>query len=252
MMNNNLSAGKRAFRGILIVLTLLGSVLLLAGCGENSAKTEDSKTSDQIPTIIDPQEYLLYQNIFYNDYGSKYDGKPVTKQGTFAVIKDAFNKRDRYYVWGYLDQTKCCDWQWEFVPENPDELPPVGSKISVEGTFVKNEDALDVYWIKNAKVKTLTEFTGKPVELNMRAMSDTLERVQVINIIRVPSFFPNTEFMAYGRIASAGVLEDPYYDGSWQIPYTSDSETPAIGTLVILKGHIMDGVLSDCALEIPA
>ena len=184
-MNSCHFAGKQAFRVILIVLSLLGGVLLLAGCG-GAGTGAASKASDQIPVVLDQQEYLLYQNIFYNGYGNQYDGKTVTKQGVFAVLKDAFNKRDRYYVWGYLDQTKCCDWQWEFVPENPDTLPPVGSKISVEGTFVSNEDALDGYWIDSAKVKTLTEFTGKAVALNMRAMSDTLERVQVINIVRIP------------------------------------------------------------------
>ena len=250
-MNSCHFAGIRAFRVILIVLALLSGVLLLAGCG-GAGTGAASKASDQIPIVLDQQEYLLYQNIFYNGYGSQYDGKTVTKQGVFAVLKDAFSKRDRYYVWGYLDQTKCCDWQWEFVPEDPDHLPPVGSEISVEGIFVSNEDALDSYWIDNAKVKTLTEFTGKAVELNMRAMSDTLERVQVINIIRIPDSFQNTEFMAYGRIASAGILQDPYYDGSWQIPYTSDAEVPAIGTLVILDGHIVDGVFADCSLEVTA
>ena len=131
-------------------------------------------------------------------------------------------------------------------------LPASGSLVTVKGIFSASDDALDGYWIDSAKVKTLTEFTGKAVALNMRAMSDTLERVQVINIVRIPDSFQNTAFMAYGRIASAGVLQDPYYDGSWQIPYTSDAEAPAIGTLVILDGHIVDGVFTDCGLEVAA
>ena len=46
------------------------------------------------------------------------------------------------------------------------------------------------------------------------------------------------------------VLQDPYYDGSWQIGFSSTANCPAIGTDVILRGKVADGTLSDCALEV--
>ena len=182
-----------------------------------------------------------------------YDNTPVTKNGVFAVIQDAFNDHTRYYVWGYLDNTRCCDWQWEFVPKDTTNLPAVGSLITVSGTFVKDEDsALDGYWIKDADVSTVTAYSGAASDMHMLAMSDTLERVQLLNIMYRPEAFEGKTFTAYGRIAGPGVLQDPYYDGSWEIPFTSASDTSAlaIGTNVTLNGKVSAGTLGDCAVTV--
>ena len=77
----------------------------------------------------------------------------------------------------------------------------------------------------------------------MRSMSCTLERVQMLNVIYRQDSFENDGFLAYGRIASAGALEDPYYDNSWQIELIWDGEVPAIGTLVEVSGTISEGKL---------
>ena len=48
-----------------------------------------------------------------------------------------------------------------------------------------------------------------------------------------------------------GVLQDPYYDGSWQIPFSSEQESPAIGSNVILKGTVgSDGTLAAGSITI--
>ena len=174
----------------------------------------------------------------------------MTKHGVFTTLHDAFSDRVRYYVWGYMDNTKCCDWQWEIVPEDPDVLPPDGSLVTVTGTFASHEDALDGYWIENAAVETETSFTGDAADLNMVAMSCTLERVQMWNILYRSDSFEGKTFNAYGRIAAVDTLEDPYYDGSWQIPFSSAQESPAIGTTVTLSGTVEAGALSDCTLAV--
>lgn len=229
-------------------------VFLCTACsGGNASDSATVNTTAEIPVIISQAEYVLYQNIFYNDYGSQYENTPVTKNGVFAVIQDAFNDRARYYVWGYLDNTLCCDWQWEFVPKDTKNLPPVGSLISVTGAFAKDEEAaLDGYWIKDADVSTVTVYSGVTTELYMLAMSDTLERVQLLNIMYRSDAFEGKTFSAYGRIAGPGVLQDPYYDGSWEIPFTSVSDTSAlaIGTNVTLNGKVSAGTLGDCAVTV--
>ena len=96
---------------IMLVCLLLAAVLLLSACGEKKQAAPLAETTSTIPTVINQAEYTLYQNIFQNNYATQYDGKAVTKRGVFATVEDAYSGVNRYYVWGVLDQTKCCDWQ---------------------------------------------------------------------------------------------------------------------------------------------
>lgn len=232
-------------------LSLLLIALALSGCGNtNGAGKSAANTTGSIPVILSQSEYLLYQNIFYNSYGPQYEGQSVTKRGVLAKIHDAFNDRERYYVWGYLDNTKCCDWQWEFVPKDEKSLPAIGSLIVVQGVFKADDNALDDYWITDAAVETESAYTGPQEDINMFAMSCTLERVQIMNIMYRYEAFEGKSFSAYGRIAGTDTLENPYYDGSWQIPFSSGSASPAIGTLVLLKGTVKSATLADCAMSV--
>ena len=233
------------------IILAVGVIVGCFGCGMSGTPdtaTDSGGVGDR-PETFSQDEYVLYQNIFYNGYGGDYDGKPVEKEGVFAVISDAYNDRQRYYVWGYYDQTRCCDWQWEFVPEDGEELPPVGSLVKVSGTFASDSDALDGYWIRDAKCELETDYSGQTADLDMAAMSCTLERVQMINIMNKKESFQDREFTAYGRIASLDSLEDPYYDNSWQIKFTWDGDIPAIGTLVLITGTVKDGTLTIRSLK---
>ena len=200
------------------------------------------------PTVLIPAEYVLYTNIFYNKTGDDYVGQTFQKTGTLARIEDAFNGCIRWYVWGYNDQTKCCDWQWEIVPKDVDALPEIGSLVEVSGTFDKSENALDGYWIDGAEVSVKTAYTPPAADNLLTVMSDTLERVQIYNMQYYPDQFQDRRVLAYGRISAPGVLEDPYYDGSWTQKFSSGDELPAIGTIVILKGTFRDGVIDDCSI----
>ncbi len=237
---------------VVFLALLLAIILLCSACSSDSGSAAEKETVTEVPVILNQAEYVLYQNIFYNNYGPQYENTPVTKNGVFAVIQDAWAGKARYYVWGYLDNTQCCDWQWEFVPKDTKNLPAVGSLITVSGTFAKEEAALDGYWIKDADVGVVKTYAGATAELHMLAMSDTLERVQLLNIMYWPEAFEGKAFTAYGRIAGPGVLQDPYYDGSWEIPFSSASDLSAlaIGTSVTLNGKVSAGTLGDCAVTI--
>ena len=188
--------------------------------------------------------------MFYNQYGPQLEGKETEKRGVFGRIYDAFSGRDRYYVWGYLDNTRCCDWQWEIVPKDPGTLPPSEPLVSVRGIFRASESALDGYWIEDAAFTTEARYTPAQTEINMLTLSGTLERVQIQNILYRQQAFEGKRFAAYGRIAGVGVLEDPYYNGSWQIPFSSSASIPSIGAMVVLRGTVKGGTFSDCTLEI--
>lgn len=238
-----------------LLALILCAALLLSACASKKepAASGDSSlpaTANSVPTVLNTSEYVLYQNIFYNDYGAQYVGKDVTKKGIIATIQDAYNDMTRYYVWGYNDNTKCCDWQWEIVPADAASLPANGSYVTVTGTFSAAEEALDGYWITDAKVAVTTAYTGKTADVDMCTMSDTLERVQLYNMLAHPDVFEGKTAFAYGRVASTDAIEDPYYDSSWQFPFASTASVPAIGTSVVLRGTFTGGVLGDCAIEI--
>lgn len=211
---------------------------------------EESDAFSAPPTVLTPPEYVLYTNIFYNKTGDDYVGQTFTKTGTLARIEDAFNGRTRWYVWGYNDQTKCCDWQWEIVPKDEAALPEIGSLVEATGTFTASESALDGYWITDAEVSVQTPYTAPEADLVLTAMSDTLERVQLLNMQYYPENFEGKTVWAYGRISAPGVLEDPYYDGSWTQHFASDDELPAIGTIVILRGTWHDGVIDEASITV--
>ena len=234
----------KRFGQIFLIILASAMILLLCSCGENTSFGDAENTSEERLSTINQSEYVLYQNVFYNDYAKKIDGKTVKKVGIFATLHDAFNNTDRYYVWGYMDQTKCCDWQWEFQPKKGEKLPPVGSLVTVEGTFSSDDGALDNYWIKDATVKTTTVYTGPTYDVNMYVMSDTLERVQIANVVQIPDYFQNKTFSAYGRVKTMNSLQDPYYDGSWYIGFTYGGSVPAIGTTVLLTGTLNSGALT--------
>ena len=95
------------------ICTLLSCILLMAltACSGNG-KGNTSGSSDTIARILNPMEYTIYVNTFLNEQGDDYTGKSSTKEGVFSILYDSFNDTTRYYVWGYSDETLCCDWQW--------------------------------------------------------------------------------------------------------------------------------------------
>lgn len=238
---------------------LLALLLALIACscsgGESSSADVDTEATEQgsasqaMPTVLDPTEYLLYQNIFFSGAGADYEGTRVTKKGTFATVYDAFNKTKRYYVWGYNDQTKCCDWQWELRLEDEADAVSNGSLVEVSGIFTKSESSLDGYWIEQPDITVTEDYEGIRADIEMTAMSATLERVQILNIQNFPEEFEGKSVSAYGRMYSLTSIQHPYYDGVWTQEFLSESPALAIGTMVVLTGTVQNGAFADCTVE---
>ena len=226
---------------LLLVLTLL---FALAACkdSEDPPVTEGSgvpiepRTVTTLPTVLNQTEYVLYQNIFFNDMADSYVGKTVTKEGTYTRLYDAFSQKYRYYVWGYMDATKCCDWQWEFVPADPETLPPIGSLVKMTGTLARDDAALDKLWFVDTSVEVETTFSPKNCEVDMTTMDATLERVQLLNMQYKPDAFAGKTLRIYGRVLNTTIIQHPYYDNAWTQDFATEAEVPAIGTMVILTG----------------
>ena len=62
-----------------LLLLLACALLLLTACGsDDHASTQ--KTSE-IPVVLSQPEYVMYQNVFYNNYMDDYVGKATGKEG---------------------------------------------------------------------------------------------------------------------------------------------------------------------------
>lgn len=235
----------------ILAVCITAMLVLLSGCGGNNSAEPDASApsaGNGMPTVVNTAEYTLYQNIFFNDAKADFDGKETVKTGTFGTVHDAFNDVTRYYVWGYNDQTKCCDWQWELKIDNTSELPSNGSLVKVSGVYEENKDALDDFWIIDPQITVQKPFTPRNVDIDMQAMDDTLERVQAINIKEKKEAFEGQTVCCYGRIQNEKTLKDPYYDNSWTIDISGDYELPAFGTLVLVSGTVRNGVIADCTV----
>ena len=222
-----------------------------AGCAQSEPAEVQTQSYPQtasdemkMETVLTPAEYVLYQNIFYNDQGDDYVGQTVTKTGIFTVLQDAYNDTRRFYVWGYNDNTKCCDWQWEFVPAADAQLPEPGSKVQVYGTFVQDESALDGYWIENAELTVMSPFKGGDADVDTTTMGGTLERVQLANLQGHPEQFEGKSVKVYGRIESPTSVQHPYYDNCFSQPFASDGAVQAVGARVVVSGVYANGVIT--------
>lgn len=209
--------------------------------GENNLASITSK-------VLEPMEYTLYTNIFYNGTGGDYVNQKFTKEGTYARIYDNFYDKYRYYVWGYADNTLCCDWQWEFVPTDVEALPSPGSRVKMTGTFLQSEDALDGYWYDKATVEVIEEFKGELEGTDLTTLSPTLTRVQLVNMVQFPTNYNEKPIRVYGRIASDNTIQHPYYDNAWVVALEYDGELPPIGSWVTLEGTFSGTYNEDCKM----
>ena len=219
------------------------------GTGEPTKKPEVKTQSDKVPTVLSQTEYVLYQNIFFNKQAGDYVNKKAVKEGTFVRLEDRFNNVTRYYVWGYYDNTKCCDWQWEFVPKDPSSLPANGSKIKMTGTLTYDEAALDKYWFTNAEVQVELAYNGPTADTDLCCMSATLERVQLINMQVYADDFEGKTVRLYGRVMDPATVQHPYYDNAWKQGFVTTDDVPAIGTEVIVSGTWTGGSVTQAAVR---
>ncbi len=242
---------------VFTLLLSLALVLSLAACGgseeETTAENGETVTNPTADALLsdgeldtgmkekfDQMEYSAYVDLFYNDNGASYESKTFNKDGTFAILKDAYSNVTRYYVWGYADNTKCCDYQWEIVLPEGTEIPEPGSYVKVKGTMEKNEAALDGYWLKDVTLEVTEEFENAGFGMDMTTMSPTLVRVQVINILQFPDNFKDMKVRIFGRALSVNSIQHPYYNESWSMHFTETDTVPAIGKYILLEGTYND------------
>lgn len=218
--------------------------------GREPGESGTAPAADEMPTVLNQMEYAVYQNVFFNKQADDYLGKARTVEGTLARVRDAFSDKTRYYVWGYMDATKCCDWQWEFVPEDPESLPPSGSLVRLSGTMTRDEAALDKIWFTDPELELKTRYEPADCDVDMTTMSATLERVQLLNMQYKPDYFQGKSLQLYGRVFQLDSIQHPYYDNTWTQKLSGGTEAlPPIGTMVVVSGVWKDGLIQASGTE---
>lgn len=237
---------------LISALLCLSLLFAFVGCSKNEVNNEQQPTeqavSQKMETIINSNEYVILQNIYYNDQAADYVDKDVSKKGIFTILYDEYNSCERYYVWGYNDNTKCCDWQWEIAPDTLTNLPTIGSTITVSGKFVANEKALDKYWIENPIIEITNELAPSEFDVDTTTMGGTLERVQLANMQAHADKFEGKAVTVYGRIESPNTVQHPYYDNCFSQEFESDVVL-ATGSRVVVSGTYSNGVITNASVK---
>ena len=231
-----------------LLLTLL-MLLSLCACGEGEEPKGDTATTQTLPQIFDAEQYQIYQNLFFNGQKASFIGQQMTVTGVFVSIRDSFNAVTRYYCWGYYDQTKCCDWQWELKLDDTANLPANGSKVTFTGTFAEDEKALDGVWMTDVSLTVDEAYTGETCDYDLCLMNATLERVQLMNMQYFPDEYEGKAVRLYGRVYDPATLQHPYYDGAWMQPFESAEPVSSIGVEVIVKGTFSGGTITNATVK---
>lgn len=235
----------------LIALVLAAVLLLgLCACTGKPAAVKTEGASDTLPQIYDGEQYQIYQNLFFNDQKASFIGQTMTTTGVFVSIYDSFNAVTRYYCWGYYDQTKCCDWQWELKLDDTSALPKNGSKVSMTGTFAESDSALDGVWMTDVTLTTVSEYVGTTCEVDLCLMNATLERVQLMNMQYFPADYEGKTVRLYGRVMDPSTIQHPYYDNAWTQTFTANGEVPVVGSVAIVSGVFKSGSIIDASAVI--
>ncbi len=245
---------------LLSLILILAFAVSFSACGKDStadtttppadALLSDGEVNTGMKEKFDQMEYASYVDLFYNNNGSAYEGKSYTKDGTFAILEDAYNNVTRYYVWGYADNTRCCDYQWEIVLPEGIDIPEAGSYVKVKGTMEKNEAALDGYRLTDVTLEVMESFTDAGFDIDMTTMSPTLVRVEIINMLNFPAIFNGKSIRVFGRALTPTSIQHPYYNESWSVDFTAAETVPATGEYILLEGIFSDSSIKTQALTI--
>lgn len=206
-----------------------------------TAITNATSYDNGMTETFDQMEYAAYIDLFNNQNYSDYENKTMTKKGNLGTILTFDANGDemiRYYVWGYADETKCCCYQWEFVAPEDWKAPANGSIITVKGTLVASDDALDGYWFDDCDVTVDDKFTESDIDYDMTRISHVLAYVQNWYLINYADYFDGVSLRLYGRALTVNTIQDPYWDEYWNIDFLWDGDKPSIGQYIVLDGTL--------------
>lgn len=112
--------------------------LMLSACGAAGETAETEPAGKTVDVDLSQLSSTMAYSEVYNMVTApeSYVGKTVRMTGTLDIYEDA---AQTYFACIISDATACCAQGLEFVPKEgynyPEDFPPVGGTLTVEGTF---------------------------------------------------------------------------------------------------------------------
>ncbi len=144
------------------LLLVLAALLALAGCGsgENAATWQLEEGLDLDLTKL--TSIMVYSEVFNMRYEPDgYYGKRVRISGIFSAYQNPFT--DEYYYNCIIpDATACCSQGLQFFLRDtslvyPDDLPPQGATVTLQGTFSLDEENVYMCALTDAVIESVEE-----------------------------------------------------------------------------------------------
>lgn len=218
-----------------------------------SAQTEETEKEvnpdavlEVLPLVISEDNWTKYRTAYADNKVDDMMYQTIEGEGIFCTVKNNKTDKNSYYIWGYADETRINDWQWQLDLDNyQGDLPTNGSLCSFSGTFVKSASADDYYWLANLSLKTIT-----PVQLNsqydydLRVMSPTLAYYQLCNVLGYPDKTVGQSICLYGRVESLNMdgihtsLQHPTLNNFWSVQFDTQENVPIIDTTIVVSGNV--------------
>ena len=193
-----------------------------------------------------PSEGLEYDQFYAEEnINTPHDESMQTKQGIYTRFFDKLTQKTRHFIWGYTDETKTSDWQWEFTPENEEELPFPGSTIEITGVLTEDFEALSGYGFQDVTVRTIKKYTQRAIaDIDMNTMSNTIQHLQISNILHYASDYESLVLCVRAKFGESGTLLSPD-DSGWELPYRCEGTVtaPPSGTVALVLGRLSAGTL---------
>lgn len=201
---------------------------------------------ESIPLVVSEEDWQVYSNVYRSGDISKLNYEIKEGTGIFTTIKNNKTGKNSYYVWGYSDEDRTHDWQWELDLENYNgQIPSNGSLIHYSGTFVSSELANDYYWLTNVYLDVKRELVLKTkYDYDTRTMSPTLSYFQLCHVLGYIGQTEGQPICIYGRVSSLNMdgihtsVQHPYIDDFWNITIDTQINVPKIGSTIVIKGTV--------------
>jgi len=144
-----------------IIPLLCVLLLFLSGCAEGQTAATYQLDEGLDLDLTKLSGTMIYSEVFHmRTEPEEYFGKRVRIAGLFSAYENP-ETGEYYYNCVIPDATACCSQGLQFFPAQelryPDDLPPQGAYITLQGTFTENEENLYMCSLNDAVIEAVEE-----------------------------------------------------------------------------------------------
>ena len=144
------------------LLPILLALLLMAGCASGRATAATFQLEEGLDLDLTKlSSTMVYSEVFNMRYEPDgYYGMRVRIAGLFSAYQNPYTG-EYYYNCIIPDATACCSQGLQFFPADemsyPDDFPPQGTMITLQGTFSLDEENVYMCALTDAVIESIDE-----------------------------------------------------------------------------------------------